>query len=153
MKITLSPIGTVHSPFKHADDIRQDQNWRPDGFDPIRGELEVFPGFAAGLDSIEGFSHIIVLFAFHEAETGKLTAQPPFETEEKGVFATRSPRRPNPLGLTVLQLLTRKENVLEVSGVDMIEGTPILDIKPYTPRDQKRDASFGWLELVKGNRF
>jgi tRNA-Thr(GGU) m(6)t(6)A37 methyltransferase TsaA len=146
MEITLWPIGIVHSPFKQESDIRQEQYWGPEGFDPIRGELEILPDFAAGLDSIEGFSHLIVLFAFHRSEKGKLTALPPFETQAKGVFATRSPRRPNPLGLTVLRLLKRRGNFLEVGGVDMIEGTPILDIKPYTPRDRKPDARFGWLE-------
>ncbi len=146
MDIKLRPIGRVHSPFKQKTDIRQDKYWGPEGFDPIKGELEISPEFAAGLDSIEGFSHLIVLFSFHESGEAKLSALPPFETREKGVFATRSPNRPNPLGMTVLRLLQRKENVLEVTGVDMIEGTPILDIKPYTPRDRKPDARFGWLE-------
>jgi tRNA-Thr(GGU) m(6)t(6)A37 methyltransferase TsaA len=145
MDITLRPIGTIHSPFKHADEIQPGRHRTPEGFDPIQGKLEVFSGFAPGLDAIEGFSHIIVLFAFHMSGEGKLTAHPPFETEEKGVFATRSPHRPNPLGMTVLRLLERRGNVLEVGGIDMIEGTPILDIKPYTPRDLKPHASFGWL--------
>jgi tRNA-Thr(GGU) m(6)t(6)A37 methyltransferase TsaA len=146
MDIDLKPIGRVHSPFKRKADIRQDEYWTPEGFDAIRGELEIFPEFAPGLDSTEGFSHLIVLFAFHESGEAKLSALPPFETSEKGVFATRSPHRPNPLGMTVLRLLQRKGNILEVAGVDMIEGTPILDIKPYTPRDRKPDARFGWLE-------
>jgi tRNA-Thr(GGU) m(6)t(6)A37 methyltransferase TsaA len=146
MEIDLRPIGRVHSPFKQKTDIRQEDYWSPEGFDPIRGELEIYPEYASGLDCTEGFSHLIVLFAFHRSEQGKLTALPPFETEEKGVFATRSPNRPNPLGLTVLRLLARRDNILEVAGMDMIEGTPILDIKPYTPRDRKPDARFGWLE-------
>ena len=146
MEIRLKPIGLVHSPFKQKADIRQEDYWTPEGFDPILGELEIYPEFAPGLDRIEGFSHLIALFAFHGSGEGKLRALPPFETEEKGVFATRSPHRPNPLGMTVLRLLKRRENILEVGGVDMIEGTPILDIKPYTPRDRKPDARFGWLE-------
>ncbi len=146
MDIKLRPIGLVHSPFKQKTDIQQEKYRGPEGFDSIQGELEIFPEFAPGLDSTEGFSHLIVLFAFHRSGEGKLSVLPPFETREKGVFATRSPHRPNPLGMTVLRLLQRRGNILEVAGVDMIEGTPILDIKPYTPRDRKPDARFGWLE-------
>lgn len=146
MDIKLRPIGLVHSPFKQKTDIRQEKYRGPEGFDSIQGELEIFSEFAPGLDSTEGFSHLIVLFAFHRSGEGKLSVLPPFETREKGVFATRSPHRPNPLGMTVLRLLQRRGNILEVAGVDMIEGTPILDIKPYTRRDRKPDARFGWLE-------
>ncbi len=146
MDIKLRPIGLVHSPFKQKTDIQQGKYRGPEGFDSIQGELEIFPEFAPGLDSTEGFSHLIVLFAFHRSGEGKLSVLPPFETREKGVFATRSPHRPNPLGMTVLRLLQRRGNILEVAGVDMIEGTPILDIKPYTRRDRKPDARFGWLE-------
>jgi tRNA-Thr(GGU) m(6)t(6)A37 methyltransferase TsaA len=140
------PIGVVHSPFKHKSDIRQEDYWNPDGFDRMQGELEIFPEFSPGLEDTDGFSHLVVFFAFHEAGGGKLSALPPFETKPKGVFATRSPHRPNPLGMTVVRLLERRANILKISGVDMIEGTPILDIKPYTPRDLKSDARFGWLE-------
>jgi tRNA-Thr(GGU) m(6)t(6)A37 methyltransferase TsaA len=146
MDINLTPIGTIHSPFKQPRDIRQEDYWTPDGFDPIHGKLEIFAEFASGLEFIDGFSHLIILFAFHRSGKGELTALPPFEDREKGVFATRSPHRPNPLGITVVRLLERRRNILEVAGVDMIEGTPILDIKPYTPRDLKPEARFGWLE-------
>lgn len=146
MDIRFKPIGTVHSPFKKESDIRQENYWNPEGFDSVHGELEVFPEYSLGLEHIEGFSHLIVLFVFHASEPGKLTACPPFETQSKGVFATRSPRRPNPLGMTVVRLVQRKENILKIAGVDMIEGTPILDIKPYTPREKKAKACFGWLE-------
>jgi len=146
MDFKLRPIGTVHSPFSDGSDIHQEQYWSPEGFDPIQGELEIYPEFVPGLESIEGFSHLIVLFAFQGSKEGKLHALPPFETRERGVFATRSPHRPNPLGMTVLRLMRRRGNILEVGGLDMIEGTVILDIKPYTPRDRKTDARFGWLE-------
>lgn len=144
--IKLKPIGVVRSPFKHKTDIRQEEYWTPEGFDRIQGELEIFPEFLPGLANTDGFSHLIVLFLFHESGGGKLSALPPFETEPKGVFATRSPHRPNPLGMTVVRLLERRDNVLRIAGVDMIEGTPVLDIKPYTPRDRKPEARFGWLE-------
>ncbi len=148
MQIMFTPIGVIHSPFIQKGDIQQEKYWNPEGFDPVHGELEVFPEYAPGLDHIEGFSHLIVLFVFHAAEPGKLTACPPCETQTKGVFATRSPRRPNPLGITVVRLMERKENILKIAGVDMIEGTPVLDIKPYTPRDNKTEARFGWLEAA-----
>jgi tRNA-Thr(GGU) m(6)t(6)A37 methyltransferase TsaA len=146
MIFSFKPIGTVHSPFKSAGEIRQEDYWTPDGFDRIEGRLEIFPEFMKGLEHIDGFSHVIVLFAFHAAGEGKLTARPPFESDAKGVFATRSPRRPNPLGLTVVRVLERRENNIRIAGVDMIEGTPVLDVKPYTSRDLKPDARFGWLE-------
>jgi tRNA-Thr(GGU) m(6)t(6)A37 methyltransferase TsaA len=146
MDITFRPIGIVHSPFKKKEDITQERCTDPKGFDPVRGELEILPAYEEGLKDIDGFSHLFVLFFFHEAERGALTAFPPRDIGEKGVFSTRSPKRPNPLGLTVVRLEGRKNNILEVAGLDMIEGTPILDIKPYTPRDQKNDVRWGWLK-------
>lgn len=109
------------------------------------GTIEVRPELAAGLDGLEGFSHIIVLFQFHKAGGAKLRVTPPGETTPRGVFATRSPHRPNPLGLSVLRLLRRRGSVLEVSGLDLIDGTPVLDIKPYTRRDRKSHLRTGWL--------
>ena len=108
--------------------------------------LELFKEFEEGLQDIDGFSHIILIFAFHKSESRSLYAHPPFDDKKRGVFSTRSPNRPNPIGITVLKLLGRQGHVLKVSGTDMIEGTPILDIKPYTPREQKPEARFGWLE-------
>lgn len=146
MEIMFKPVGIVHSPFKVREDIKKARCIDPKGFDSVRGELEIFPEFSEGLRDIDGFSHIILIFSFHKAENHRLYAHPPFDGQERGVFSTRSPSRPNSIGMTVLRLLKRKGNVLRVSGVDMIEGTPILDIKPYTPREQKPDAKFGWLE-------
>jgi tRNA-Thr(GGU) m(6)t(6)A37 methyltransferase TsaA len=145
MDISLKPIGIIHSPFKHKEDIDPERNKRPNGFDPIQGELEIHKEFAAGLQDIDGFSHLIVIFVFHKSEAGKLCAQPPFGDRERGIFATRSPHRPNPVGMTVVKLLSRQENILRVAGVDMLDETPILDIKPYTPRELKAEAKFGWL--------
>ena len=146
MEISFKPIGTVHSPFQEKKDIKKWRNIDPKGFEPIQGELEIFDEFAEGLQDIDGFSHIILLFVFHESEEKKLFAHPPFDNRRRGIFSTRSPNRPNPIGFTVLRLLKRDKNKIQVQGMDMIEGTPILDIKPYTPRDQKPDARFGWLE-------
>lgn len=146
MEILFKPIGIVHSPFKVKEDIKKPRCIDPRGFDSVQGELEIYSEFSEGLKDIDGFSHIILIFAFHKAEKHHLYAHPPFDGKKRGVFSTRSPSRPNSIGITVLTLLNRKGNVLRVSGVDMIEGTPVLDIKPYTPREQKLDAKFGWLE-------
>jgi len=143
--IRFRPIGVVHSPFHVREDINPRRNFRPDGFSDIRGELEIDPSYAAGLKDIAGFSHLIVIFAFHKSELGHLLVRPPFETRRRGVFSTRSPHRPNPIGMTVVRLLGRCGNILRVSGIDMLEGTPILDIKPYTSRDNKRSVRRGWM--------
>jgi tRNA-Thr(GGU) m(6)t(6)A37 methyltransferase TsaA len=150
--IRFRPIGIVHSPFRVREDIDPRRNFRPDGFSGIRGELEIDPAFAAGLKDIAGFSHLIVIFAFHKSEFGHLLVRPPSETRRRGVFSTRSPHRPNPIGMTVVRLLGRRGNILRVSGVDMLEGTPILDIKPYTSRDSKRNVRRGWMRRSVLNR-
>jgi tRNA-Thr(GGU) m(6)t(6)A37 methyltransferase TsaA len=133
----LRPIGFVRSPFKDPSDLPAPAFAPPRFLARAVGEIEICPEFARGLDGLEAFSHIIAIFHFHRAGTAKLTAVPPGRTEPRGVFATRSPRRPNPLGLTVLKLIGREGRVLRVSGLDLINGTPVLDIKPYTGRDRK----------------
>ena len=145
MEIKFKPIGIVHSPFQEKKDVKKFRNIDPKGFEAVRAELEIFEEFEDGLQDLEGFSHIILIFAFHKSGEKKLYVHPPFEKKRRGVFSTRSPNRPNPIGFTVLQLLKRDKNLLQVQGVDMIEETPILDIKPYTPKDQRPDARFGWL--------
>jgi tRNA-Thr(GGU) m(6)t(6)A37 methyltransferase TsaA len=137
-------VGVVRSPFKTPEEIPAARNADPRGFDDVRGEIVLDPAFEAGLKDIDGFSHLFVLFAFHRAGESKLRAKPPFDTEVRGIFATRSPHRPNALGLTVVKLEGRQENVLRVSGLDMIDGTPVLDIKPYTERDRKDAIRTAW---------
>jgi tRNA-Thr(GGU) m(6)t(6)A37 methyltransferase TsaA len=146
MEIKFKPIGVVHSSFKKKEDIETEKFAHPQGFDSIEGELEIFKEYEAGLKDTEGFSHLIVIFTFHESEGYKLHTKPFLDEQLRGLFSTRSPNRPNPIGLTVVKVLERKENILRVKGIDMIEGTPILDIKPYTPRDQKSSIKYGWLE-------
>ncbi len=146
MEILFRPIGLFHSPFKTREDVPRNRCFEPQGYNDVEGELEIFKEFEDGLQDVDGFSHIILLFAFHKSEIRSLTAHPLYDGRKRGVLSTRSPHRPNPLGATVLKLVQREGNVLKVRGVDMIEGTPILDIKPYTPRDLKTDAKFGWLE-------
>lgn len=145
MAIILKSIGQVHSPFKNKQDIDPEKFASRTSFDLIEGELEIYNEFAEGLKDIEGFSHIIVIFSFHKAEGFKLLTTPFLDDSLRGVFATRSPHRPNPIGMTIVKIIERKNNILRVSGMDMFEGTPILDIKPYTPRDQKEEIEIGWL--------
>jgi len=145
-KIIFQPIGVIHSPFKNPEDIDPSRNVRPGGFSRIAGEIEIFQPYSAGLKDIDGFSHLIVLFAFHRSRAGKLRATPPFQTQARGIFSTRSPHRPNPIGMTVVRLRGRRGNILHVSGVDMLEGTPVLDIKPYTPKDRRRVFRRGWMK-------
>lgn len=151
-EIRLRPIGVVHSPFRVREDIDPRRNLRPGGFSDVRGEIEVDPAYAAGLKDITGLSHLIIIFAFHKSGLGHLLVKPPFETRRRGVFSTRSPHRPNPIGMTVVRLLGRQGNILKVSGVDMLDGTPVLDIKPYTSRDSKRRVKRGWMRGSRLNR-
>jgi len=146
MEFEFKPIGIVHSPFRKIEDIEVRKFADPQGFDHILGELEVFREYEEGLQDTEGFSHLIVLYVFHKSEGYRLRTKPFLEERLRGVFSTRSPYRPNPLGLTVARVLERDGNILKVSGIDMLEGTPILDIKPYTSRDQKSSIRLGWLE-------
>jgi tRNA-Thr(GGU) m(6)t(6)A37 methyltransferase TsaA len=126
----LRPIGVVHSPFGDPTDIPREWNCRKGAFDAVAGELEIFPEHAEGLDGLAPGASLVVLFAFHKAGYSHLKVTPPGEIEPRGVFASRSPHRPNPIGMTVVRLAAREGNVLKVTGLDMIEGTPILDIKP-----------------------
>lgn len=144
-EFVLRTIGVVHSPFKEPTDIPRDMNRLPGAFAKVRGELEIFPEYAEGLKHVGAFSHLIVTFAFHKSTEAKLLSKPPGETRLRGVFSTRSPHRPNALGLTVVKLASKRGNTLRVSGIDMVEGTPILDIKPYTARDRKSGIRTGWI--------
>jgi tRNA-Thr(GGU) m(6)t(6)A37 methyltransferase TsaA len=109
------------------------------------GTLEIAPEFEPGLKDIEGFSHLFVIWAFDRSEGCDLVGTPPTDDRPHGVFATRSPRRPNPIGLTVVELLSRKGPLLRVRGIDMLEGSPILDIKPYLSSIPQERLRRGWL--------
>jgi len=145
MVIEVKPIGVIHSPYRRPVDIPRPKKYDPHRHDATRGEIEVFPEYEEGLKDIEGFSHLIVLFSFHKSDKTHLTAHPPYQNKPRGVFATRSPHRPNLIGMTVVELHGREGNILRISGIDMIEGTPVLDIKPYTLRDQKKNIRLGWI--------
>ena len=139
----FQPIGLIRSPF-----TRKDQT----PIQPYRsqeaGRVELLPGFEAGLDGLEGFSHVILLYFFHHAEPGyDLIVTPYLDSEPHGLFATRYPRRPNSIGLSVVRLVRREGHVLHVDGIDVLDGTPLLDIKPYVPPfDAFPEATTGWLK-------
>lgn len=145
MVIILKSIGQVHSPFKNKQDVKTEKLATRMDFNRIEGELEIKDEFSEGLTDIEDFSHVIVIFCFHKSEGFELLVTPPHDKTPRGVFATRSSHRPNPIGMTILKIIERKHNIIHVSGMDMIEGTPILDIKPYTPRDRKEEIETGLL--------
>jgi len=117
----------------------------------IRGTVELFAGFAAGLKDLAGFSHIILLYHFHRVAQSKLVVVPFLDREPRGIFATRAPARPNPIGLSVVRLLSVEGNVLQIENVDIVDGTPLLDIKPYVPEFDHHEADrIGWLAPAKG---
>ena len=137
----MRPIGFVRSPYSETAQIPKGCGAKHD----VEGVLEVLPEFEQGLTDIEGFSHLFIIWAFHKAEGYSLLGTPPTDNRPHGVFATRSPRRPNPIGLTVVELLRREGPRLFVRGVDMLDGTPLLDIKPYLSSIPQEKLKRGWL--------
>jgi len=146
MKINIEPIGIIHSPFKRDEDIHTLGFSSATGFDDVEGEIEIFEKYEDGLKDIEGFSHLIVIYLFHMIKGFSLHVKPYLNKNLRGVFSTRHPKRPNKIGFTIVKLLERKKNILKVKGIDMLEGSPVLDIKPYTSRDHKDNIKIGWLE-------
>jgi tRNA-Thr(GGU) m(6)t(6)A37 methyltransferase TsaA len=142
MNLTLVPIGIIHSPFSSKEATPIQGAFAPEG----QGRIEIYPEYAEGLKDIETFSHLILLYWFDRAGEVQLVRPTFLDDQPHGVFASRHPCRPNGLGLTVVRLLRREKNILEVSGIDVLDGTPLLDIKPYVPRfDSFPDAREGWL--------
>jgi tRNA (adenine37-N6)-methyltransferase len=146
--ITMQPIGTARTPFVDTAAIPKGPGARHDA----DGVLELRPELEAGLTDIEGFSHLYVLWVFDRSEGFDLLSRPPTADGEHGVFTTRSPRRPNPIGLTVVELLGRDGPRLRVRGVDMLDGTPILDIKPYLSSVPVERVRRGWLDEADARR-
>jgi tRNA-Thr(GGU) m(6)t(6)A37 methyltransferase TsaA len=136
-------IGIIHTQFKEKKGMPIQGHLAPE----THGTVEVFPEFAEGLKDIEGFSHIVLVYCFHKSEDYDLLTKPFLGKTERGIFAIRAPQRPNPIGLTTVRLVKRRRNILHVSGVDMLDGTPLLDIKPYVPEFNHVDnIKRGWLE-------
>ncbi len=147
-EFVFRPVGFVRSPFSETKQIPKG----PGAKHEEEGVLELSPELEAGLKDIEGFSHLFVIWVFHRAEGFELVGTPPVDDRPHGVFATRSPRRPNPIGLTVVELLRRDGAKLHVRGVDMLDGTPILDIKPYLSSVPMEKVRRGWLAEAEARR-
>ncbi|MEW6406338.1 MAG: tRNA (N6-threonylcarbamoyladenosine(37)-N6)-methyltransferase TrmO [Chloroflexota bacterium] len=142
MDIIMRPIGIIHSPF-----LEKDQTPIQASRSQAIGLVEVYPEFADGLQDIEELSHIHLFYGFHESSGYKLLVRPFLDDREHGIFATRYPFRPNPIGISTVRLLSRLQNRLTVEGVDILDGTPLLDIKPYIPEfDLRTDVRAGWYE-------
>ena len=149
---TPQSIGFVSSPFKKTGEIPKGLGVKH----TEEGTLKILPEFELGLTDIEGFSHLFVIWEFHHSKefalVGALIGTPPIDDRPHGVFATRSPRRPNPIGLTVVELLRRDGPVLHVRGLDMLDGTPILDIKPYLSSIPAEELRRGWLAEAEARK-
>jgi len=139
-------IGTIHTPFKKLEGMPI----QPAGAKGIAGTVEIFEEFLPGLKDLEGFSHIILLYIFHRSSSFKLEVVPYMDKESRGVFATRAPKRPNPIGLSVVRLEGIKNGICRIRNVDILDGTPLLDIKPYVPEfDGPLEVRTGWLEKAR----
>ena len=144
-EVILRPIGVIHSEHTHAERTPIQPVYAKD----CRGQVEIFPEYEEGLRDLEGFSHIYLICHLHRVETTKLMVRPFLQDVERGVFATRAPCRPNPVGLSVVELLRREGLVLHVDGVDLLDGTPLLDIKPYTAKfDRFETTRNGWQDQI-----
>jgi tRNA-Thr(GGU) m(6)t(6)A37 methyltransferase TsaA len=147
MKINYQPIGVIHSPFKDIEGMPI----QPTGAINSRGRIEILPEFVAGLKDLAGFSHIILLYHFHQVQASQLIVTPFLDAQPRGVFATRAPKRPNPIGLSIVKLLSIEQNILHIENVDILDGTPLLDIKPYVPEFDEHPADrIGWLKQAQG---
>ncbi|MBU7004494.1 MAG: tRNA (N6-threonylcarbamoyladenosine(37)-N6)-methyltransferase TrmO [Theionarchaea archaeon] len=145
--LILIPIGSIRTPF---DDI-EGMPIQPGGAADILGRVEVKPEYMEGLKDLEGFSHIILIYQFHRSRGFSLQVHPFLDDEARGVFSTRAPRRPNPIGFSVVELTRVDGWILHVRGIDVLDGTPLLDIKPYVPDfDTPRATRIGWLEGKTG---
>ncbi len=142
-EIIIKPIGIIHTPYKEPKDTPIQGKFRKE----VKGRVEVFPEFEEGLKDIEGFSHLILVFFFHKSNKENLTGKPYLEDKEHGIFAIRSPHRPNHIGISIVKLLKREKNILHIQEIDMLDSTPLLDIKPYVkPFDKRENIRCGWLE-------
>jgi tRNA-Thr(GGU) m(6)t(6)A37 methyltransferase TsaA len=146
--LSMQPIGYVKSPYASTQEIPKGLGAKHE----MEGVLEIRPEFEGGLKDIEGFSHLFVIWAFDRSEGFALEVTPPTDDRPHGVFATRSPRRPNPIGLTVVELLGREGASLRVRGIDMLDGTPILDIKPYLSAVPAEELRRGWLAEAEARK-
>jgi tRNA-Thr(GGU) m(6)t(6)A37 methyltransferase TsaA len=141
-EIIFKPIGVIYSPFKDLKDMPI----QPAGAQGVEGRVEIFPEFTAGLKDVDGFSHLALLYHFHLSDGFSLEVKPFLDDQLRGVFATRAPRRPNAIGFSVVRLVRVDGNILHIEDVDIVDGTPLLDIKPFVPDfDNRESERIGWL--------
>jgi tRNA-Thr(GGU) m(6)t(6)A37 methyltransferase TsaA len=146
MKITYSPIGMIHSPFHELSDMPI----QPCSDISAAGTIELQAKYIPGLKDLDGFSHIILIYHLHQSHRPALSVVPFLDSKPHGIFATRAPQRPNPIGISVVKLIRIEKTRLHVENLDILDGTPLLDIKPYVPQfDSAMDFKLGWLENVK----
>jgi tRNA-Thr(GGU) m(6)t(6)A37 methyltransferase TsaA len=139
-EFVMRPIGVIRSPFTALKGMPIQP-----AFSQSVGQVEILPEYAEGLQGVEEFSYVILIYALHRSDGFTLQVKPFLDDVTHGMFATRHPRRPNPIGISTVRLLSRQDNVLEVEGIDVLDGTPLLDVKPYVPEfDLKSDALAGW---------
>ncbi|MBU0475058.1 MAG: tRNA (N6-threonylcarbamoyladenosine(37)-N6)-methyltransferase TrmO [Bacteroidetes bacterium] len=141
--ITYEPIGIIHSEFIKPKGVPI----QPTGANMAKGSIDLFPKYIEGLKDLDGFSHIILLYHFHLSKIPELIVNPYMDNEEKhGIFATRAPSRPNSIGLSIVKLIGIEKNILFIQDVDIVDGTPLLDIKPYISKfDLRENVKIGWL--------
>jgi tRNA-Thr(GGU) m(6)t(6)A37 methyltransferase TsaA len=141
MSLEIKPIGVIRTPFKFKDKIPIQAK-----MSEVIAEVEVFPDYSEGLDSLDRFSHVILLYWFHRAKSPKLKITPFLDSQERGLFSTRAPSRPNPVGLSIVRIVQIEDNIVRFQGADMLDNTPLIDIKPFVPEfDNRLDATSGWL--------
>lgn len=145
-QLCFQSIGEIQSPFKDPVGVPI----QPRAAAGVKGKVILDPKYEQGLQDLEGFSHLILIYFFHRSGEGELLVKPFLDDQKRGVFATRAPRRPNCIGISVVKLLRIKDNILEIENLDILDGTPLLDIKPYIPEfDPEGEVRVGWLEKSK----
>ena len=143
MKIEFTPIGIIHTPFKTIENIPI----QPAAGKTIEGWIEIFDEYTEGLSDLDGFSHIYLLFHLHRSKNYSLKLIPFLDTVKRGVFSTRSPARPNPLGLSIVEIVSIHDNIINIKGIDILDGSPLIDIKPYVPDfEVTKNIKKGWFE-------
>jgi tRNA-Thr(GGU) m(6)t(6)A37 methyltransferase TsaA len=143
MTYTFEPIGILRTAYKSKSGVPIQGAFAPQS----EGEAEIFSEYAAGLKDVEGFSHLILIYVFHQSRGFELVCRPYMEDNLHGVFAMRAPRRPNPIGVSVVRLVRRNGRVLHLAEMDMLDGTPLLDVKPFVPKfDHRTNVKVGWME-------
>lgn len=147
MKIEFKKIGTIHSQYKNIEGMPI----QPAGAAESEGYIELLPELSEGLDDLDGFSHLILIYHFHQSKGYSLKVKPFLDRVKRGVFSTRAPKRPNPIGLSIVTIIHVKDNIINIGNVDILDGTPLLDMKPYVPEfDAHNKVKAGWLDQVTG---